>query len=606
MQQGQIQQLLQQASAAFSQGNTLQAKQCCSEILAQLPKEANALHLMALVCKKENQPEQAESFFQRAIEATPNNAEAINNYGNLLHQLGREEEALQTYKKAAAARTGYAEPYFNMALIHQATKTHADAVTALEKALAIKPDDPRFTNALGVSFKELDRLDDAVEAYGRALKVSPRHFKALHNMGVVLRMQDKQEEAIRFFELAMAIDPRVAELRYNYANALYELGRHDEADEEYRKAIALKPDYLLAHETLNQMYWEHGKKDLFAKSFEIGIKSAPQSADLYDAYAKSLEMSGQSAEAEALLDRALDTIGKHGGLLRRKARILAAKGDVDASLSCFEEAVLNDENSQPIRMDYSQVLIQVGQYEKALGHLDVAEGLEPFDQEMWSYRGLCWRLLGDKREKWLNDYERFVQPQWIEKPDGYASLDDFMAELRETVTAMHTTQVRPLEQTLRGGTQTHGRLFFRPVPIVQTLRTQLEKCIHRYVDALPEDASHPLLMRKSHSFRFAGSWSVRLAKDGFHVNHVHPDGWISSAFYVDVPTSVQDEDANHEGWIKFGESGLLLGEDREEIKRIIKPEPGMLALFPSYLWHGTVPFTDDGVRMTTPFDVVPL
>jgi len=41
-------------------------------------------------------------------------------------------------------------------------------------------------------------------------------------------------------------------------------------------------------------------------------------------------------------------------------------------------------------------------------------------------------------------------------------------------------------------------------------------------------------------------------------------------------------------------------------RRVIRPEPGKLALFPSYMWHGTVPFDDDQPRVTIAFDMTPL
>ena len=108
-------------------------------------------------------------------------------------------------------------------------------------------------------------------------------------------------------------------------------------------------------------------------------------------------------------------------------------------------------------------------------------------------------------------------------------------------------------------------------------------------------------------FRFSGSWSVKLEPGGFHVNHVHPQGWISSAFYVSLPHALAmlSEDAN-DGCIKFGESSLNLGE-REKIERVIRPEAGVLVLFPSYVWHGTFAFhgAPEDYRMTAPFDAVP-
>lgn len=96
----------------------------------------------------------------------------------------------------------------------------------------------------------------------------------------------------------------------------------------------------------------------------------------------------------------------------------------------------------------------------------------------------------------------------------------------------------PLIQTLRGGTQTHGNLFERTVKEVQEARAGIEQCIRRYIDEMDDDPSHPFLSRKSDRFRFSGSWSCRLGQEGFHTNHIHMEGWISSSYYVTLPTTI--------------------------------------------------------------------
>ena len=59
-----------------------------------------------------------------------------------------------------------------------------------------------------------------------------------------------------------------------------------------------------------------------------------------------------------------------------------------------------------------------------------------------------------------------------------------------------------------------------------------------------------------------------------------------------------------QGWIKFGEPSFdaHLGEG---IRRKVQPQPGRLVLFPSYMWHGTVPFRSQQIRTTIAFDVTP-
>ena len=125
----------------------------------------------------------------------------------------------------------------------------------------------------------------------------------------------------------------------------------------------------------------------------------------------------------------------------------------------------------------------------------------------------------------------------------------------------------------------------------------------RYIAELGDDPLHPLRSRRSKGFRYSGSWSSRLQDSGYHFNHIHPDGWISSCYYVALPQVVADAQAK-EGWIKFGEPALDVAL-KNPIRRTIQPMPGRLVLFPSYTWHGTVPFHDSSARTTIAFDVVP-
>jgi hypothetical protein len=71
-----------------------------------------------------------------------------------------------------------------------------------------------------------------------------------------------------------------------------------------------------------------------------------------------------------------------------------------------------------------------------------------------------------------------------------------------------------------------------------------------------------------------------------------------------VPEAVEDETAR-QGWIKFGEPAID-APLKDPIRRAIQPAAGRLVLFPSYTWHGTVPFHDKAARTTIAFDVVPM
>ena len=96
---------------------------------------------------------------------------------------------------------------------------------------------------------------------------------------------------------------------------------------------------------------------------------------------------------------------------------------------------------------------------------------------------------------------------------------------------------------------------------------------------------------------------MRLGSGGHHVNHIHPRGWISSAYYVSVPPETGSGDSKA-GWIKFGEPPIRTSPELAP-EKWVQPRAGLLVLFPSFLWHGTEPIKDGAARVTAPFDVVP-
>jgi len=143
-------------------------------------------------------------------------------------------------------------------------------------------------------------------------------------------------------------------------------------------------------------------------------------------------------------------------------------------------------------------------------------------------------------------------------------------------------------------------LFWRKEPELQELSRAINDALRRYQRKLPcADVNHPLLRHREASWRLGGSWSVRLTTGGFHVSHIHPQGIVSSAFYVSLPDdSGMDDQA---GWLELGRPPAALKIGLEPLSAI-HPKPSRLALFPSYFFHGTRPF-ERGERLTVAFDI---
>ncbi|MFM9977210.1 MAG: putative 2OG-Fe(II) oxygenase, partial [Sphingomonadaceae bacterium] len=395
------------------------------------------------------------------------------------------------------------------------------------------------------------------------------------------------------FKQARDLAPGDPELLLSTAAALQADGHRDVAEALLERALDVNPSWIRGHEALSSLRWTTaGDRTDFARSFGQGCARARAELALWIAWERALAQARQWDLAHAVLNAARAQFGALAEFDAAEAFIATECGDDAAAERLFAAAAAIDDPGT--RLAHVRHCLRTGRIAQAEAlALPLIEG--PRAAAAWPYLSLIWRLTGDPRSGWLDGDPPFVAHYDLAFPPG--ELDRLAAHLRR----LHTTKHHPAEQSLRGGTQTEGSLLLRADPALDRVRQLILDAVRRYVDALPAfDARHPLLGTPRHTLRFAGSWSVRLAAQGFHVCHTHPLGWISSALYVSLP----EADGLGEppaGWLELGTPPPDLRLDLPAYRRV-EPKPGRLVLFPSTMWHGTIPF-GDGERLTIAFDV---
>ena len=598
-----IRNLLEKAATTGASGDLATAELCCREVLGLDSRNADALQLMGMVRWRAGDAGEGERYLRESLDMRPAQPHVLANLGDLLISKQDHAHALECYIESVRLAPRFADGWLKLGIAHGESGEIQAAIEALERSLEIRPGDRNALYAMAKAHVENADYESAVDCYRKALDAAPDNVEILFDMGRALRMHDRTEEALTALEKAIAIDRSNPELLRTYGNALSELGREDDAIASYRNALALDAEALESHEALNEILWQRGMKDAYLDSYPPAIEAAPRSLPLRMRFASSLSRVGRHDEAESVLCEAGRAFGPHPEIENEMGLSLARQDRIPEAVEHFVAAVDLAPEDVAFRQELARVLIYTGDYPGALRHMDAAIELAPLDQRSLALRSLCWRMLGDARAASINDYDRFVKQYRIPVPDGYRDIQAFNEALGRALGSLHRTRVHPLNQTLRGGTQTYGRLFERRMQQIQELRGSIERCVRQYIEEMDDDPGHPFLGRKCERFRFSASWSCRLERHGFHTNHIHPEGWISSSYYVSLPETVGEGDSNA-GWLKFGESNLELG-GRERIGKIVKPEEGLLVLFPSYMYHGTIPFGSDETRTTVAFDVVP-
>ncbi len=592
---------LAKAHDLLRRGQLQAAEAACRALLAVASRDADALHLLGLVRKQAGDLDQAETLLRSSVEAAPDRAEYHANLGNLLRSRGRIADAELAYRMALQLSPQLRTARLGLARLLCDASLHAAAAGEAQQLLAANARDAEAWSTLGIALRGQGRHAEAEAAYRKALDIAPGYAAARHNLGALLSQQQRAEEALAELDRAAGAGLVGREIAFNRGRALADLARFDEAEQSYLAALAADPGHLDTQVALAKLRYMRGDRD-FAREFQRGEQARPSDVRLRMAHGQVLRQAGDAVAAERILRDVLKSEGFIPEVASALAIVLHEQGRLAEAAT--EARAARDARPENAALDEALVgvLLTLGEPEECLALVRRQRELAPLDQRWIAYEATALRLQGDDEYHRLYDYARFVQPFELEPPAGWATIEAFNRDLIEVLLRLHRFQSHPLDQSLRLGTQTPRSLLVEPDPVIRTFLKAIETPIAEYRSAIGQDPLHPLTVRNAGASQLVGCWSVRLQRGGYHVNHTHPAGWISSAYYVEVPPEVADETAQS-GWIKFGEPGLPVPGASPE--RLVQPKPGRLVLFPSYMWHGTTPITGDQARMTVAFDVIP-
>ena len=525
-----------------------------------------------------------------AVAAAPRDPSPRRALATALARAGEHKAALDQYRSILGLLPQDADAAANAGLMARRCGLEEDVLPLVRAAAASNPKHARVWQVLGLMYRGLDEMEPAIEALGRAAGLAPGDPLIQH--GLARASLEAGRSASSLFERAARLAPADDSIRLGCAAALVAEGRWKDAAGLLDEQLLRRPGWIAGHNTLSRLLWAMGERERFVDSLERALRTAPRDAGLWRELLLNLMEARRFDSALEALSRGRAALGPLPLFAVNEAIILDELGRADEAACLFSALAPIEDPTVAVR--FVRHLLRSGQVEKA------AATAEPWLSHaaanfFWPYMAVAWRLLGDERWHWLENQPGLVAVYDI--GSAIPSLGDLAGRLR----SLHNFIGQPLEQSVRGGTQTDGNLFARTEPEIRSLRAAIVDAVRTHVAQLPPpDPRHPQLACPRAPIRFSGSWSVRLTGAGHHANHIHPAGWFSSAFYVVLPDEAE-RGGGQAGWLTLGEPQAELGLDLAPF-RTIEPKAGRLALFPSTMWHGTRPIAG-GERMTVAFDV---
>jgi uncharacterized protein (TIGR02466 family) len=419
---------------------------------------------------------------------------------------------------------------------------------------------------------------------------------------------DPLAEAARLYAAGRAADaerqlnallkarPNDAELQFNAAALADRAGRSERARLGYERVLQLAPTALAAWMNLGSLHLRMDAAGEAERCFRRAAELAPRLPDAplglgfallrqddtegaAAAFARAVELDPRRPEALANLGAARLKLGDHQAAIEAQRRALAlAPGNPDM-LCSLGIAELQSGAAAAAATTLDSLLARMPTHARALGARAAA----------------AIRLGEHDKAAALLDADRLVRRHAIALPPAYPTLTAFNVALAQAA-EQHPTLIRSRPgKTTRNGGQT-GNLADDTNPALAALVREVRAALDAFLAA---SGNAPKAWRLN-------IWATVLEMDGHQATHNHPGGIASGVYYVRVPAPIGSESAGEAGYIEFGRPPPEFGAVDESLIRTIRPEEGAMLLFPSHLWHRTIPFRADRHRISIAFDAVPI
>ncbi|MBT3306326.1 MAG: tetratricopeptide repeat protein [Alphaproteobacteria bacterium] len=487
--------------------------------------------------------QEALKLCSQVLSSDPGDTEALNLAGVAAFQTGDGAQGRELLETALAFRPDFTDAHNNLGNVLEAQGLFVEAEASYRRCIALNAGAVSAHFHLGNVLKALGRLSEAQEAYKRVLAITPDHAEALNNTGAVDMELGCAADAIHAYRKAIGRNPGFAEAHYNLGIALQKTGELDAALDSYRRALSCDSGHAGAQINIGYAYKEMGRLEEAEKAYRAAIRMAPD----YDKVQVNLgDLYLQQGNPQAAVDVCDAYLADHPGnisILAFKSIALTERSSVDNSFS-----------------------------------LDEAHALYDFDRLLRPVRPAC--------------------------PEGFADMAEFNRALSTHVLGHPSLSVQPTSHATRSGRHS-GELLIEPKGPVAALETVIMTAVDDFRTSVPTDASHPWLGRRPDRMGLS-VWGVAMDSQGHQLAHIHPSAWLSGVYYPKIPAVVRADDPGHAGWIEFGRAPEDFHSSTPPEVRLIRPEEGLMVLFPSYFYHRTVPFESDEVRISIAFDVLDL
>jgi tetratricopeptide (TPR) repeat protein len=243
------------------------------------------------------------------------------------------------------------------------------------------PHGARAYNGVADALRENDDLLNAVKYYEKSLELDDDQTQPRLNLGGTLQALGRDDDAIPYFQHLLGMNPHpqtAAKAHNNLASSMRILGRLEECTEHYLQAIALNPRLVQAQHNLGLVYKDLDRDGAAVEQFRRALELNPQLPEAHYQLGYVLFRNGDTQTAIPHLKSVIALNSPIAYLAHDLlGQINTQDGDLIQARAHFEAFVQLQPSMAEARYNLGFLLVQMEDYEAAVGHLEVAVEILP-------------------------------------------------------------------------------------------------------------------------------------------------------------------------------------------------------------------------------------
>ena len=412
-------------------------------------------------------------------------------------------------------------------------------------------------NLMGIISQKKNKFDESVKYFKKAIRKNANFLSAHINLGIAFQILEKNNEAIKSFKNAIIINENLYEINNNIGKLYLRINNPKKAIKYINRSLELNPNYVDAFFALGKAYEQ-------LKDIRKAINNYKESIKLKNDYHESYFELGEIYRNKKNFKMALKYF-KNSNNLKTNIRIL----------ECYLGLNLKKKYELEIKK-----IIKISSTDRR-----IASASSYISQQF---------KIKDKYPFCPNPLD-FIYKTNIS--NYFKNFNIFIESLLKEI-SVQSFVWEPSKKTTINGYSTLGNLSDKNLENISKLNEIIQKEMNNYYKSNKD--KKVLFIKEWPKKIKINSWSNRLKREGYNIAHIHPSGWISGVFYLQMPFKIR----NNEAGIEFSLHGDNFIKKNKNIPKVqIQPEIGDMILFPSSLFHKTIPFNSNTERVCIAFDI---